>query len=112
MEETIAKAASSTPSSTPESEEESESTPPATPAQPSPKHSGGKMMWIIVLILLFVGVLVVAAWYFPTQLQKTSIKIYPTPRISPLFPKELIACTEPQLSSSEFFLKRKIHSYY
>src|SRR5258708_40299897 len=107
MEETIAKAASSTPSSTPESEEESESTPPATPAQPSPKHSGGKMMWIIVLILLFVGVLVVAALYFQTPLQKNAMTIKPTPEIAALSPKELILGTDPTLQPTEFVTEGK-----
>src|SRR6266568_499997 len=48
-------------------------TPTTPPTPPSHPQTGRKFLWLIILILLFVGFLVGAAWYFQTQLQNTSV---------------------------------------
>ena len=44
---------------------------PNFPASPPPKRADTRLKWLIILVLLFVGFLVVAAWYFQSQLQKS-----------------------------------------
>src|SRR6266404_2751408 len=103
-----------TPSTPPESP-----TPPTTPSTtlpttPPPSHqpTGGKFLWIIILILLFVGFLVGAAWYFQTQLQKTSVTApTPSPVTSSALPKKLIIGTDPTFQPMEYMQNRKMIGY-
>lgn len=46
--------------------------PPSAPVGPEPKHSNKNIFFVIFFILLFLGGLVYAVWYFQSQLQKTA----------------------------------------
>lgn len=78
------------------------STPPVTPppAQQAPKK---RFPWIIILIILLLGFLGTAAWYFQTQLQKSSTAaVPPTPAASSSLPKKLIIGTDPTFQPMEY----------
>ncbi len=109
--------ASSDPPST-DSVSESSSTPPTPPSTPStpptstPQQSGKRFPWIIVLILMFLGFLCVAAWYFHTQLQKTTVTApTPSPAASSALPKQLVIGTDPTFQPMEFMQNGKMVGY-
>jgi polar amino acid transport system substrate-binding protein len=86
-------------------------TPPVTP--PPVQHSGGKRFpWIIVLIILLIGFLGLAAWYFQSQLQKSSTAaVVPTPTVSSSLPKEVIIGTDPTFQPMEYTQNGKMVGY-
>jgi len=104
MEEATASTTSTNP--VPDSGEKPATSIPSTPSQPQEvkKRSERKFLWIIVLSLLFVGCLVVAAWYFQNQLQNTAMENKPTTASTDAStsPKELIIGTDPTLPPMEF----------
>src|SRR6266567_1149317 len=104
MEEATASTTSTNP--VPDSGEKPATSIPSTPSQPQEvkKRSERKFVWIIVLSLLFVGCLVVAAWYFQNQLQNTAMENKPTTASTDAStsPKELIIGTDPTLPPMEF----------
>jgi polar amino acid transport system substrate-binding protein len=83
---------------------------PVTPPPPQPQqHSGSRMLWIIILILIFVGFLVVAAWYFQTQLQKSTQTVAkPTPAVSASLPSTLVIGTDPTFPPMEYIQNGKM----
>jgi len=84
--------------------------PQATP--PPVKHSGNRMLWVIILVVLFVGCLVASALYFQTQLQKTAMTgVKPTPTIGESSSQTLIVGTDPTLPPMEFIQNGKFVGY-
>lgn len=82
-------------------------TPPA--AQPKKERS---FAWVFVLIILFVGFLGLAAWYFQSQLQKSTVSATPTPSVSNnTLPKQLIIGTDPTFKPMEYMDKGKMVGY-
>lgn len=78
------------------------------------KHSGNRLVWVIVLILLFLGFLIFAGLYFQSQLQKTSMNASKTstpPISSSALPNPLIIGTDPTLQPMEFMHNGKYVGY-
>ncbi len=94
---------SSSPTPTPAS-----SVPPAIP----PKHSGSKLPWIILLIILFIGFLGLATWYFHSQLQNL-VGPTPTPSQSAANTqsKTLVIGTDPTFQPMEYKQDGKVVGY-
>ena len=107
MEETTAQSPSTSlaPAAGEKSAAVTQSPPPqSAQSNPAQKKSGSKMMWIVILSILFVGFLMAAAWYFQNQLQKTAMENKPGSAASSASttPKELIIGTDPTLPPMEF----------
>jgi ABC-type amino acid transport substrate-binding protein len=87
--------------------------PPVTPPPPA-QQRGSRMQWLIILIIIFVGFLVVAAWYFQTQLQKstqTMGKPTPSVSVSTSLPSTLIIGTDPTFPPMEYIKNGKMVGY-
>lgn len=98
------------PQSVPPISSQNPNIPPVTPPK---QHSVNRLKWLIILILVFVGFLVVAAWYFQSQLQTQStqtpqITVKPTSAPSTTMPTTLVIGTDPTFPPMEYIEKGKI----
>jgi ABC-type amino acid transport substrate-binding protein len=85
---------------------------PSSPAQPPSsaptQHTKSRFPWIILLIIMFIGFLALATWYFTTQLQKTTA---PSQTASSSSPTTLVVGTDPTFQPMEFTQNGKIVGY-
>lgn len=102
----------SIPQSVPPVSSQNSNIPPVTPPQ---QHSVNRLKWLIILILLFVGFLVVAAWYFQSQLQNSTqsaqtaqTTVKPTSAVSMTMPTTLVIGTDPTFPPMEYIEKGKL----
>lgn len=119
-DENIPKIASSQPASvsdagvSPAPSAETVSTPTVSSPPPSstPLKKERFVPWVIFLILIFVGFLVFAAWYFQFQLQKNTVSAAPTPPSSvTVLPAQLVVGTDPTFQPMEYLDKGNMVGY-
>ena len=78
----------------------------------SSRHFNIPLPLSIILIVLFLGGLLFAAWYFQTKIQKTNTLISePNQSTSVALPKKLIAGTDPTLQPMEYTEDSKLLGY-
>ena len=101
----------STPSNSTPKAEINQSSKIETP-QPSPRHFNIPLPLIVVLIILFLSVVLFAAWYFQTKIQKTNTLISQhNQSTAVVLPKKLIAGTDPTLEPMEYTENGKLIGY-
>ena len=107
--------ASVSPTPTPTPTPAPASTPPVSSSPPpvqTPLKKERFVPWVIFLILVFVGFLVLAAWYFQFQLQKNTVSATPTPSSSAnALPAQLVVGTDPTFQPMEYMDKGNMVGY-
>lgn len=92
--------------------EENASSETHVPPPSSKHHFGLRLLLSILLIMLFVGSLLFAAFYFQTQLQKNNQLIStPNPSVSDTLPETLVIGTDPTLQPMEYMENGKMIGY-
>jgi glutamine transport system substrate-binding protein len=112
-EQTQTDATVATPSNPPPSDTITPLSSPTSPSSAPQSRSGGsRFPWIFLLVVLFIGFLALATWYFRSQLQKTiapaSMSTQSATRVSQ---KTIIVGTDPTFQPMEFMQKGEMVGY-